>query len=136
MIQRIVMTETKLINIKSKAYKNTPEPQRVYIGRSIRRHKNQGWGNPYLLDTETKKRDGSREEVIAKYRDYLLTRADLLTRIPELRGKTLCCWCKPEACHGDVLVELAALSDQALEALIAQAPTRSAAPKTLKQDKR
>lgn len=23
-----------------------------------------------------------------------------------LKGKTLGCWCKPEACHGDVLVEL------------------------------
>jgi hypothetical protein len=25
--------------------------------------------------------------------------------IGELKGKTLGCWCKPEACHGDVLVE-------------------------------
>jgi len=24
----------------------------------------------------------------------------------QLRGKTLGCWCKPEACHGDVLLEL------------------------------
>jgi hypothetical protein len=25
--------------------------------------------------------------------------------LPTLKGKTLGCWCKPEACHGDVLVE-------------------------------
>jgi hypothetical protein len=26
--------------------------------------------------------------------------------IPELTGKYLCCWCVPELCHGNVLVEL------------------------------
>ena len=26
--------------------------------------------------------------------------------LPELEGKILCCWCKPELCHVDVLVEL------------------------------
>ena len=26
--------------------------------------------------------------------------------LPELKDKTLGCWCKPEKCHGDVLVEL------------------------------
>lgn len=35
-----------------------------------------------------------------------------------MRGKTLVCWCKPEACHGDVLAELAALPDTELQALI------------------
>ncbi|MBA3285144.1 MAG: DUF4326 domain-containing protein, partial [Nitrosopumilus sp.] len=25
----------------------------------------------------------------------------------ELRGKTLGCWCRPDACHGDLLAELA-----------------------------
>lgn len=32
----------------------------------------------------------------------------LLKRLPELRGKNLACWCKPgDACHADVLLELA-----------------------------
>lgn len=26
--------------------------------------------------------------------------------IRELRGKTLGCWCKPKACHGNVLLKL------------------------------
>lgn len=30
-----------------------------------------------------------------------------LARIPELEGKILGCWCAPQACHGDVLAELA-----------------------------
>ena len=69
----------------------------VYIGRgSI-------WGNPYKIGT-----DGSREEVIQKYRKYLwnrikagkISKEDILT----LKGKVLGCYCKPLACHGDVLV--------------------------------
>jgi Domain of unknown function (DUF4326) len=32
-----------------------------------------------------------------------------MTALPELRGKTLVCWCAPLPCHGDVLVELANL---------------------------
>ena len=35
-------------------------------------------------------------------------RAALFTRLPELRGKDLACWCKIGApCHADVLLELA-----------------------------
>ena len=34
--------------------------------------------------------------------------ATILTRLPELRGKNLACWCKPgQPCHADVLLELA-----------------------------
>jgi Domain of unknown function (DUF4326) len=68
----------------------------VYIGRPSK------WGNPYLIG-----RDGTREEVIAKYRAWVLRRPELLGALPELRGKTLGCWCAPQPCHGDVLAELA-----------------------------
>ncbi len=68
----------------------------VYIGRpSI-------WGNPFTIG-----RDGTRDEVIAKYRAWIMTRPDLLARVGELKGKTIACWCHPLACHGDVLAELA-----------------------------
>lgn len=70
----------------------------IYIGRGSR------WGNPFVIG-----RDGDRDTVIAKYRDYLthqvqtgkITHDDLRT----LKGFTLGCFCKPQACHGDVLVE-------------------------------
>ena len=68
----------------------------IYIGRPSR------WGNPFKVG-----RDGSREEVIAKYRTYVLSRPDLVAALPELQGKVLGCWCAPEPCHGDVLAELA-----------------------------
>jgi len=67
----------------------------VYIGRPSK------WGNPFILG-----RDGTREEVVAKYREYILNKPELMQALPELRGKTLACWCAPLACHGDVLVEL------------------------------
>lgn len=72
------------------------EPCDIYIGRPSR------WGNPFKVG-----RDGAREEVIAKYRTYVLSRPDLVAVLPDLRGKVLGCWCAPEPCHGDVLAELA-----------------------------
>ena len=68
----------------------------IYIGRP---HK---WGNPFEVG-----KDGSREEVIEKYRDWIQTQPQLLSSLHELKGKTLGCWCKPKECHGDVLAELA-----------------------------
>lgn len=68
----------------------------IYIGRPSK------WGNPFAIG-----KDGSREEVIQKYRTWLLQQNHLLEALPELFGKSLACWCAPHACHGDVLVEFA-----------------------------
>ncbi len=68
----------------------------VYIGRPSK------WGNPFVVG-----RDGSRADVIRKYEDWIHTQPHLLAALPELRGKTLGCWCSPAACHGDVLARLA-----------------------------
>ena len=69
----------------------------VYVGRPSK------WGNPFIIG-----RDGDREEVIAKYADWLdgmvhNGRLDL----DELQGKDLACFCAPLPCHADVLIELA-----------------------------
>ncbi len=48
----------------------------------------------------------TREEVIEKYRNYLLSNPRLLSDLHELKGKVLGCWCKPLACHGDVIIEI------------------------------
>jgi hypothetical protein len=65
----------------------------VYVGRPSK------WGNPYQIGP-----DGDRATVIAKYRHYLYHRPDLIAALPELTGKQLGCWCKPAACHADVLI--------------------------------
>jgi hypothetical protein len=72
------------------------EPYDVYIGRPSK------WGNPFKIGP-----DETREQVIEKYREYILSRPDLIASLHELKGKRLGCWCKPKACHGDVLAELA-----------------------------
>ena len=41
-----------------------------------------------------------------KYRKYILSNKKLMNDLKELEGKILGCWCKPLACHGDVLLEL------------------------------
>ena len=71
-------------------------PFDVYIGRpSI-------WGNPFEIG-----RDGTRNEVIAKYEQWIQAQPDLLAQTKDLKDKVLGCWCKPKPCHGDVLAKLA-----------------------------
>jgi hypothetical protein len=72
--------------------KNVPADA-VYVGRPTK------WGNPFVVG-----KDGTRAEVVEKYRDWLPMSGLDPT---ELRGKHLVCWCAPLACHADVLVALA-----------------------------
>jgi len=71
------------------------EPFDVYIGRPSK------WGNPFVVGV-----DGSRDEVIEKYEEWILNQQELVAALPELRGKVLGCWCAPLSCHGDVLIRL------------------------------
>ncbi len=75
----------------------------VYIGRPSK------WGNPFSHKKGTRATHltDTREEAVSKYKEYLLNNRGLLKDLYTLKGKTLGCWCAPEACHGDVLVELA-----------------------------
>lgn len=68
----------------------------VFVGRPSR------WGNPFRIG-----RDGSRTEVIRKYREWLLGNEELLAHLSELKGKDLYCFCLPLPCHAEVLLELA-----------------------------
>jgi len=77
------------------------EPYDVYIGRPG------PWGNPFKVGEH-----GDREQVIAKFRAYLMNNENLLARLPELKGKVLGCWCHPKPCHGDVLVEMLHVEEQ------------------------
>lgn len=82
------MNKTKVVHCKK-------EPYDIYCGRPSK------WGNPFEVG-----KDGTREEVIEKYRDWIMNNDYLLYDIMELDGKVLGCWCKPKACHCDVLVEI------------------------------
>ena len=78
-------------------------PDSVYIGRHVVYVKgtfNSKWKNPFPV-----KRLG-RDECIKAYKEYIMKNPELIKDLKELKGKQLGCWCKPEACHGDILVEL------------------------------
>jgi hypothetical protein len=79
------------------------EPFDVYVGRPTK------WGNPFShkAGTLAKYQVRTREDAVSKYREWILNNPTLMKDLPELKGKTLSCWCKPLACHGDILLELA-----------------------------
>lgn len=88
---------TRVVNIKHEDYD-------VYIGRAVPRRglKKSPYANPFKIG-----KDGTREEVIEKYREWLLNQPELIERAKrELKGKVLGCWDKPLPCHGDVLAEV------------------------------
>lgn len=90
--------DTTVVHCKKEKYD-------VYIGRPSK------WGNPFSHKEGTlaKYKVTTREEAIAKYEDWILKGEGsyLLRQLTELEGKVLGCWCKPLACHGDILAELA-----------------------------
>lgn len=64
--------------------------------------RNTDWGNPFEMPA-----DGDRNTVCDNYaKHYLPYKPSLLKKIPNLQGKVLVCWCHPERCHGDHLVNL------------------------------
>ena len=68
----------------------------VYIGRGSK------WGNPFIIG-----KDGDRAEVIAKFREYASARIKIdINWLLPLKSKDLNCYCAPQACHGDVLLEM------------------------------
>lgn len=71
------------------------EPFDVYIGRGS------PWGNPFAMGHPL-----NRNMVIDMFREYFFNKPDLMARArKELKGKVLGCFCKPKACHGDVIAE-------------------------------
>lgn len=95
-------TSQKVVHIKRDSYD-------LYIGRGSM------WGNPYRIGP-----DGSRAEVLAKYKEHLLRGEGrhLLERIVDLDGKTLGCFCACPGgltaqdrthCHGQLLLRLVEL---------------------------
>ena len=100
-------------------------PNHIYIGRRDPwgRWEASKWANPF-----TKKHAATRGQAATLYREWLAGRDDfpgyrdvwclkperrawILAHVHTLRGKTLACSCKPDACHGDVLAELAEAQD-------------------------
>ena len=84
--------------VYNKRNKNVRIPEgAVLVDRTTR------WGNTFIIG-----RDGTREDVVQKYKQDALAKPDYISEVrTTLKGKDLVCWCAPEACHADVLLEIA-----------------------------
>lgn len=90
---------------------HTPTTKDVYIGRpSV-------LGNPFshLSGTLAEHRVATRDEAIKAYTQWLVDKVKVerdplilaaLRAIPE--DAHLVCWCKPQSCHGDIIVKACA----------------------------
>ena len=116
---------TEIVNVKVKyirpQYENLQQwmedENNVYIGRK---------GVVFILNTDTgnkerfPKKDSiwanpfsvkkyGREGCLEKYKDYIehkIRTEPTIYDLNLLKNKKLGCWCKPEKCHGDILIEL------------------------------
>ena len=82
-------------------YKDPVPENAVYIGRGS------PYGNPFVIG-----KDGTREEVIAKHRQFLIDlivkrNPKILKALDALKDDdVLVCFCKPAPCHGDTIIEI------------------------------
>ena len=111
------MTPTRITLSRAKGWQK-PEGAIVVSRPSI-------WGNPFTVARAIEivhvKPKHAAQYVVNCFDDWLRgdiqnwmgpesdgAAALILSRLPELRGHDLCCWCKPgDPCHGDVLILMA-----------------------------
>mmetsp|Transcript_17895 Transcript_17895/g.26803 ORF Transcript_17895/g.26803 Transcript_17895/m.26803 type:complete len:144 (+) Transcript_17895:70-501(+) len=82
---------------------------RVFIGstkknnRRIFHYQKSKWHNPFLV------RDHGLDASLIMYEAYIREKIEKDPQtfdINSLEGKNLGCWCKPNRCHGDILVRI------------------------------
>jgi hypothetical protein len=88
--------QTVVVNINK-------EPFDIYIGRAGRGEDGY-FGNPFRMGN-----GASREDVVRRFQKYFTERiekdSEFKRRVLALKGKRLGCFCKPMACHGDVIAD-------------------------------
>ena len=105
------ISSVKAVNInlkgKQEAYGKSLEKVKnvVYCGRANFMGgwalKESIWQNPFKV-----KDYGSNEKACDEYEKYLKKNESLLSQLGSLKGKVLACWCKPDACHTDVIIKV------------------------------
>jgi len=93
---------SKVVNLK-KVNGIRPEFD-IYIGRKfdngIDFFPESIWANPFSIYRY------GREKSVKLYEEYVRNTLKLYNSLINLYNNILGCWCKPEICHGDVLVKL------------------------------
>ena len=76
----------------------------IYIGRSCTMGgwnlKESKWANPFSV------KEYGRDKALKLYEEHIRNTPKLWNQLEELDGKILGCWCKPDPCHGDILIKL------------------------------
>jgi len=115
----------KVVNVRT-----APKGSYVYVGRKNCRagFPETIYGNPFFLGEERTRaakkleRFGlnaleilgplwhvmNRKNCVDAYREWIMQQPELIASAKEnLRGHDLGCWCAPEKCHADILLEIA-----------------------------
>ncbi len=87
---------------------HVPTREDIYIGRPS------PLGNPFshLDNTLAQFKVRNRDEAVEKYRDWILEKIEaedprVLHALGMIQANSnLVCWCKPCACHGDIIKEI------------------------------
>jgi hypothetical protein len=91
------VTDPRVINLSRE-----PIGDAVYIGRAAPRRGliESPFHNPFVVGV-----DGTRGEVLARYRQHLRDHPELIERIREelADAPALACWCDPKPCHGHII---------------------------------
>ena len=98
----------KKINLKARGIADalawSTRENSLYIGRAMRyvpgATNTSFWANPYSVERY------GRDQCLALYEKYVRADLELWSKLDELEGKELGCWCCPEPCHGNVLIRL------------------------------
>jgi hypothetical protein len=109
--KKIMKDEDVVINIRSSEIKKRgfesftewlSQPNSLYIGREVSRvgAESSMWANPFSVERY------GRNECLRMYEQYVRSTPYLWNVLEDLDRKQLGCWCKPERCHGDVLLEM------------------------------
>ncbi len=104
--------KTTVVNIKKEELKKrgisnleewNAKNNTLYIGRHnvyVKGAIASKWQNPFSV-----KKYG-RDKCLEMYEEYIKSKPEFYNSLEELEGKELGCWCKPESCHGDILIRL------------------------------
>ena len=101
-----------VVNIKTAGRPDPTKPWEVYIGRRASNLAESALCNPFALNSHT------RTDSLDNYKRYFAGHAKypwadsiilelkrLLALLKKYGKLTLFCWCKPLACHGDIIKE-------------------------------
>ena len=96
---------TRVVRLKKSAKEGEPQQDcDVFIGKGM---KNDYWDLPDSIWMSPKFiTPYNAVQTLPHYEKHIRSSPKLMAALPELIGKVLGCWCKPEPCHGDVLVKL------------------------------